>query len=182
MSRPIAFQGSYCDLRFVKTRSVAAITVEIPIEQAAAFIAAFGTPNPAVECPVALARINPAKPTEKPASEPPTQPNVRLTEIYDDEIRVGGKTIFKGDTKRRKFGEMPLPAQCAMRCAEVAFLRFLSDEQYATDALSADFDVAEWVRGYCGVKSRSEIIEGSPAAVSWQALDNAFQVWMKVPV
>ncbi len=48
-----AFQGSYCDMKFIKSRSVAQVVIEIPIEQAAAFVAAFGAPDPAKECPVA---------------------------------------------------------------------------------------------------------------------------------
>ncbi len=56
-----AFSGSYCDLKFIKSRSVAQVVVEIPIEQAAAFIAAFGAPEPSKECPVAIARLDMTK-------------------------------------------------------------------------------------------------------------------------
>lgn len=67
MSNPAAFSGDYTDLRFIKTRSVAAITIEIPIEQASAFVAAFGAPVPSSGCPVAIARILPSlvKPKER---------------------------------------------------------------------------------------------------------------------
>lgn len=49
MSSATAFSGSYCDMRFVKSRKVAQIVVEIPIEQAAAFVAAFGALAAAAE-------------------------------------------------------------------------------------------------------------------------------------
>lgn len=92
-----AFSGDYCDLKFVKTRKVAQITVEIPIEQAAAFVAAFGAPNPAEGVPVALARLG--KPDSKP--EP----------VKD----------------RKKWSELPCSQQAAIRCGEKAFWTFLEE-------------------------------------------------------
>jgi len=58
MPAPAAFSGDYVDLRFVKSRKVAQIVIELPIEQSAAFVAAFGTPNPSTCVPVALARLS----------------------------------------------------------------------------------------------------------------------------
>jgi hypothetical protein len=74
-----AFSGDYVDLRFVKSRKVAQVVVEIPIEQAAAFVAAFGAPNPSTGVPVALARLaaaqeqQPAKERRKFSELPPSQ-------------------------------------------------------------------------------------------------------------
>lgn len=68
MSAPAAFSGDYVDLRFVKSRKVAQVVVELPIEQAAAFVAAFGAPNPSTGVPVALARLAPAQ-DQQPAKE-----------------------------------------------------------------------------------------------------------------
>jgi hypothetical protein len=74
-----AFSGDYVDLRFVKSRKVAQVVVELPIEQAAAFVAAFGAPNPSTGVPVALARLaaaqeqQPAKERRKFSELPPSQ-------------------------------------------------------------------------------------------------------------
>lgn len=57
MSKPAAFQATYSDLRFVKSRKVAQVTLELPLEQAGDFVEAFGTPNPANEVWVAIARL-----------------------------------------------------------------------------------------------------------------------------
>lgn len=54
-----AMQGDYTDLKFIKSRKVAVISIEIPIEAATSFVAAFGTPSPATGVPVAIARIDP---------------------------------------------------------------------------------------------------------------------------
>lgn len=66
MTVPAAFQGDFVDLRFVKGRKVCQIVIEIPIEAGTAFVAAFGTPDPASTVPVAIARLDlNAKPERK---------------------------------------------------------------------------------------------------------------------
>lgn len=171
-----AFTADYVDLRFIKSRKCAQIVVEIPIEQAAEFVAAFGAPNPATGVPVALARIDPSKVIE--ASPEPAQA-VRLTEVYDDEIRINGETIYRGDMKRRKFGDLPLVVRCAMTCEKPAFWQFLLEEGHAADVLNAE-QAATYVRGLCEVKSRSEIIKGSPAGDRWEMIERNFDAWMRV--
>jgi hypothetical protein len=63
-----ALSGDYVDLRFIKSRKVCQVIIEIPIEQGGAFVQAFGTPNPATGVPVAIARL---QEPEKPATEKP---------------------------------------------------------------------------------------------------------------
>jgi hypothetical protein len=57
MTDRAAFQGTYSDIKLIRSRKVAVVCVEIPIEAATAFVAAFGMPDPASETWVALARI-----------------------------------------------------------------------------------------------------------------------------
>lgn len=79
MTEPAAFRATYSDLRFVKSRKVAQVIVELPIEDAGRFVEAFGAPNPATETWVAIARLQePEKAQEKPAKKawkdlPPSQ-------------------------------------------------------------------------------------------------------------
>jgi len=54
-----AITADYVDIRFIKSRKVAVISLEIPIEAATAFVETFGTPAPDITCPVALARLEP---------------------------------------------------------------------------------------------------------------------------
>ncbi len=92
-----AFSGDYCDLKFVKTRKVAQITIEIPIEQAAAFVASFGAPDPSQGVPVALAMLN-----DKQRQEPPAK-------------------------DRKAWADLPCSQQAAIRCGEVPFQKFMSE-------------------------------------------------------
>ena len=56
-----AIQGNYSDLKTVKTRSVAQMIIEVPIEQGEEIVRIFGFPRPGQEIPVAIARLAPAK-------------------------------------------------------------------------------------------------------------------------
>lgn len=60
MSDPLAIQGNYADFKLVKTRSVAQIIVEVPIERAEQVVKMLGLPVPAKEIPVVVARWKPA--------------------------------------------------------------------------------------------------------------------------
>lgn len=63
-----AISGDYTDLKFIRTRKVCQIVVEIPIEQAGAFVEAFGTPRPDGNVPVALAKLD-MKATQSPPAD-----------------------------------------------------------------------------------------------------------------
>jgi hypothetical protein len=158
MSAPAAFQGFYCDLRFVKTRSVAAITIEIPIEQAAAFVAAFGTPHPSAEIPVALARLDLSAKSPKAISAPP---------------QSDGEPV-----ERRKFGELPLVTQAGIVCGEPAFKKYIEE----TYNWGSEVDPANFVRKFCEVGSRKEIVGGTRAAERWAFLASAYMAWRGVLV
>lgn len=56
-SAPAALSGDYVDLKFIKSRKVAQVVIEIPLEAAAAFVADFGAPDPSTGVPVAIARL-----------------------------------------------------------------------------------------------------------------------------
>lgn len=62
-----AISGTYSDLKLVKSRSVAQVVIEIPIEHAEKFIAAFGMPIPGAEKPVALALLKQSPTSVKPS-------------------------------------------------------------------------------------------------------------------
>ena len=57
MTDEAILQGTYHDLKLVRTRGVAQIIIEIPLEAAPAFVNAFGVPNPSEEIWVAVARL-----------------------------------------------------------------------------------------------------------------------------
>ena len=66
-----AISGDYTDLKFIRTRKVCQVVIEIPMEQASAFIAAFGAPRPDGNVPVALAKLDMRATQSPPADNQP---------------------------------------------------------------------------------------------------------------
>lgn len=65
--------GCYADLKLIKTRSVAQVVIEVPIEQAQKAIDTLGLPLPGQEIHVAIARLNTAE-------APPKKSNHKLSQ------------------------------------------------------------------------------------------------------
>lgn len=158
MSAPAAFQGDYCDLRFVKGRKVCQIVIEIPIEAGASFVAAFGAPNPAVTIPVALARLGGVVENETPVAL-----------LKEDAIALpknkGGKLCQKA----------------AILCNEGAFRTFLAerDPELKKHFKMLDTSMAiDELRATCGVQSRSEIDGNEEAAHKFKNLEREYKAWM----
>jgi hypothetical protein len=108
MTQPAALSGDYVDLKFIKTRNVAQVVIEIPIEAADQFVADFGTPNAAKSVPVAIARL-----------------------VKQRAIATSPET-----KDRQKFRDLPPAQQAAMRCNEPAFWKYLAS--LGTRAETAD--------------------------------------------
>lgn len=100
-----AFKATYSDLRFIKSRKVAQIVLELPLEQADGFIQAFGTPNPASETWCAIARLA----------------------IAQD------KTQPQKINKTKSWDELRLSQQAAIRCSDEMYRHWLcvDDEESA---------------------------------------------------
>ena len=58
MSNHRVIQGTYSDFKIIKTRSVAQLIIEVPLEQASDAVEIFGLPTPESEKWVAVAMLN----------------------------------------------------------------------------------------------------------------------------
>ena len=152
MTSPAAIQGDYVDLRFIKSRKVCQVVIEIPIEAGEKFVSAFGTPNPSTGVPVALARID-----------------------------LNAKAAPEPEKTKRKWDELSIAQQAGIMCNEKGFQRYISEainkrpEDVDTDA------AATYVRTLCGVNSRAHI-EGNEAAMKkFHALRISYDNWLRVP-
>lgn len=152
---PAAVTGTYSDLKFVKTRSVAVISVEIPIESANAFVAAFGTPQPGQEVHVAIARLN-------GAPKPETAPAASAARLEPADKRV--------------WSDLPAVQQAGIRCAEPRFWSWLSE--YTQTDIRTQEACAAALRMACGVRSRAEITSDPAAFRRWEAIDAGYSDWV----
>lgn len=146
-----AIQGTFSDLRPVKSRGIYQIVIEIPAEAADHALAVLGgLPKATDERWVAIARIH--KPADKPA--PILEP--------DDPLGLGPP--------------MPLASRIALLCKEPGFQSFMVGD----DDVDEDKEVrtAAAVRHVCGVTSRAQITPGSAAEKRWQRLHDQYTGYM----
>lgn len=152
-----AFTASFADFRLVKGRKVAQIVVEVPIEAADHALEVLGgVPRPDAERHVAVARLQ---------IPPGATTGAAIGSAAADHPPPPERSAAPGGAKREK----TLPEKVGMRCNDIAFQVWLGKWSGI-----GDVDVAGYVRGECGVKSRSEILPGTEAAKKWLALETAF--------
>lgn len=149
MTNSAALHGDYVDLKFIKTRKVCQIVVEIPIEQGSAFVQAFGTPNPATGVPVALARLQDAP--EQKADKPKRQ--------WSELSRAEQAGIACED---RRFWE---------------YLTLLGKPGERTPVVQDSEHAARVVRYQCKVNSRANLDHGQMASELWDSLYSDYQRW-----
>ena len=162
MTDKAAIAGTYSDLKLVRSRKVAQIIIEVPIEGAQALITALGLPNPAEEVWVAVARLQ----SPKEGNEWAAYRKQTLEEIKPPTASV---------EPRRPFSSLPYPQQAALRCQELSFRDFLRHKQFG-DARDAEA-AAAIVRGYCEVDSRADIKPGTEAEKLWLRLNTEYTFW-----
>ena len=152
MSAPAAFKATYSDLRFVKSRKVAQVMLELPIEQADAFVKAFGTPNPAAETWVAIARLVPE--AEGKAKEPAKE--------------------------KRNFSELPPSQRAALLCKTEAFWKWLSACNGVK--ITSDDEAAAELRFSCGVASRSALDTTQASKLVFEQMEHDYRSWLNEPL
>lgn len=92
--------------------------------------------------------------------------------------REGTKAPDSAPTKdRRKFTDLPLSQQAAMRCREPDFRRFLARHHEQIAVFDLDMATDE-VRHLCGVTSRAELDTTMKAANAWRNIEDDFQRWL----
>jgi len=99
MSAPAAIKGTFADFKLIKTRKLAQIVIEVPIEEAdAALTALGGLPRPDSERWVAMARLDMSG-TQRPS---------------------------QGLGERRQFCDLPMPAQAGIMSDDLKFQLWMS--------------------------------------------------------
>jgi hypothetical protein len=153
MNKPAALKGTFSDFKLIRSRKICQLVIEVPLEHADAALQALGgIPNPADERWVAVARLNP---------EAKAQP------IESDE-----------DGRKRRFHEMNPAAQIAMSCSAPSFREYLRTHKVAS--LPDDKDACDsWLKGFLGVKSKTEVVPGSEAFAVWNELRGSYEVWLR---
>lgn len=173
-------QATFPDYKRIKTRKVAQLVFEVPLEMLHDTIAKLGgEPSMHEDTWCAIARLNMADASTREDeleiinTTSSNDPNVGLV--------VSGTTNL--DTSLKPSREFNLAQKVGALCAKPEFFEFLKDFDTLHFSLPEpvpfipEETAAIFVRAYCGVKSRSEIIIGSPAHDKWRELADGFDFW-----
>ena len=148
-----AFAGVFSDFKLIKTRSVAQLIIEIPIESADHALKLLGgVPQASKERWVGIAPLS-AKP------EPPARETAQ-----EDPFEQPGQ---HGADPTRRFWDLPPAQQAALKCADSHFQKWLVVEDQDT--------AAAWVRAHCKVSSRSELNTNAEAAAIWRQVLRSYE-------
>lgn len=154
MTAPLA--ATYSDLKFIRTRKVCQLVLEIPIEQAGQVVDLLGAPNPAEEVWCAVARLDPKAAGSSNGRTPGFDPG-------------NDGSNPSPATKPKSRAQM-----AGILCNDVRFQRWLKDEfgycPSMAGAVEASELAADRVRVECGVDSRSELDTNPNAAARWDEL------------
>lgn len=148
--------GTYSDLKFIKGRSVVQIVVEAPIEAGEQIVAAFGTPQPGNEIPVAIARLREgSEKGEEAQSECAKEP----------------------ERKPKSRAQM-----AGILCNDPVFWAFLNEQcgPFSDGPITTENEAAEAVRGQCMIESRSVLDRDTEAQHLWDQLYSQYQAWKAV--
>lgn len=152
MTQPAAIKGSFADFKLVKTRKLAQVVIEIPIEEADHALAVLGgLPRSDNERWVAIARLHAgAAPSPTPADNVPS------------DTASQPRNHASPSAKRER-----TPAERA------GFLCTLPEFQQWIDRKSEEA-AANWLRSRCGVVSRAQITTNPDAHEAFKRIEDAF--------
>lgn len=150
MTDAAVIQGTFSDLRTVKTRNCIQMIIEVPIEQGAQIVSAFGFPQPQDAVWVAVARLDPEKAKASPAA--PEKPRV-------------------------PFHDRPLSVQAALTCRNPKFWEFTKNK-HGWISKNED-EAAGFVKTQCRISSRSDLDNTAYewARQHWRDINAQFEKW-----
>lgn len=162
MPNASAFRATYADWKLIKTRSVVQVVFEVPLEQAdLAYQVIGGMPDPGAERWCAIARLNEG-----------------VTVAPDLPVEAAGScgdTPDRPHTPRKVAADKRMAQRAGRLCADTVFQQFLLER--GSILSKCEPEAAEFIRQYCGVVSRAELIPGEPAATVWAHLHSEFEAW-----
>jgi hypothetical protein len=161
MKNAAAFQATYSDWRLIKGRKVVQVVFELPLEVAnEAYSALGGMPNPAAETWFAIARL----------VQPAGKEVVGKTETTGAQHGQPASGDVPARAPRNKLAQL-----AGMLGKEPLFHRYVDHILTRTET-NTDF-AADYIRGYCGVESRSHLVADSDAGTLFLELYDDFKLW-----
>lgn len=163
MTDAAVVSGSLVDVKNINTHKVVRLSIDIPAEQGAKIVEAFGWPTMVEPVSVAVARLDGSVAQRK--------------EHRDSTSGVEGSNP-SGTTKPKSYAQ-----RAGILTHDPVFRRFIGERwdvsETEVESMMPD-DVAGFIRYECEVTSRSEIIEGTEAGRRFRDLEAEFKAWKMV--
>jgi hypothetical protein len=149
-----AFRATYSDWKLVKTRACVQVVFEVPLEKANdAYEVLGGMPFAATESWFAIARLHESSMVDDaPGAAPSPSPS------------APGATINRLTKRAGILSNDPL------------FHKYLEHMQFEGPPVTKE-KAADYIRKYCGVESRKDIIPGTQAATRLDLLESSYVGW-----
>jgi len=172
MSDAAVIQGSLVDVRNIGHDKAVVLKIHVPAERALAVIEAFGWPTQVSPVAVAIARLveSEVRRNESVESDPVHETEEEAAQVVDRPAR-----------------SPTLPAaQAGFLCNTPRFQQFVAERISAKQPLGALTEIsrdraADYVREFCGVRTRALITPGTEAEQRWLLLKSAFKAWEAAP-
>lgn len=154
-----AFRATFSDMKLVKTRQVAQLIFEIPVEDFdQAYEILGGVPVPGKERWFGIAALK--APRAEKASPAPRQ------------------SVPKPDGAKREWRELPASQQAGIRIDEPAFGAYLKEQH--PDEWHETGDADACLKMILRIESKTEIKTDPKRTMLWRQLDDSYQAWKQV--
>ena len=168
--KPIAITGQLVDVRNISTHKCARLLIDVPAEQAASIISAFGWPTMVSPVPVAIARL---------ANPPAVEASPHGDQEGDvDRQSAGAPPPLQPEAPKAKqsWGELSCSQQAGIRCGDPIFRKWL-EEAITRRPVNNETEAAEVIRHFCNIQSRGDLNRDKGAASTWRILDRRYEAW-----
>ena len=172
MSDAAVIQGSLVDVRNIGHDKAVVLKIHVPAERALAVIEAFGWPTQVSPVAVAIARL--------------VESEVRRNESVESDSVHDAKEETAPVVDRPARPPSSPAAQAGFLCKTPRFQQFVAERISAKQPLGALTEIsrdraADYVREFCGVRTRALITPGTEAEQRWLLLKSAFKAWEAAP-
>lgn len=160
MNKPAAFLATYSDWKLIRTRQCVQLVFELPLHDAdKAYNALGGMPNSGAEVWCGISRIDPNKIGAGPPKE---------------EDRATPSDHPPPNSRKPVAPEKRLTVRAAILSNDPLFQRYL---RIIGNVVENDASAAAYIREFCQVVSRKDILPGTKAAIRLDSLESAFIGW-----
>jgi hypothetical protein len=169
-----AVAATFGDFKLVKTRKVAQLILEMPIEHADAALEALGgLPRADKEIWVGVARLH-APPPKALGAQVDTEEAIEASKSREADPKPKRPSWTP---PRRRWDDLPAAQQAGILCTNYAFREYIRIK-HNPRVINEDM-VTSFVRDFCGVVSRADLDKEPYARNKWDQLAEDFDEWRK---